>query len=133
MATNEEIKEKYNIKKRQLLLTLKDLEEIIGNEGFNGLIEDWNNQIGLFLNDLDKMLNEARADTIKQILEEARAEARRYSRIVKQAMEAWIMTEEKKFCCHIEYTPNWQTLKVICNKCRKEGKMTFACDGLINW
>ena len=108
MATNEEIKEKYNIKKRQLLLTLKDLEEIIGNEGFNGLIEDWNNQIGLFLNDLDKMLNEARADTIKQILEEARAEARRYSRIVKQAMEAWIMTEEKKFCCHIEYTPNSQ-------------------------
>ena len=34
MGTNEEIKNKYNIKEKQDLITLKDLEEIIGDEGF---------------------------------------------------------------------------------------------------
>ena len=66
MATNDEIKKKYNIKKQQELLTLEDLERIIGTEGFNGLIKDWNNQISLFLDDLDKMLNEARAEGYKE-------------------------------------------------------------------
>ena len=66
MATNDEIKKKYNIKKQKELLTLKDLEKIIGTEGFNGLVNDWNNQISLFLDDLDKMLNEARADGYKE-------------------------------------------------------------------
>ena len=66
MPTNDEIKKKYNIKKQQELLTLEDLERIIGTEGFNGLIKDWNNQISLFLDDLDKMLNEARADGYKE-------------------------------------------------------------------
>ena len=66
MTTNDEIKKKYNIKKQQELLTLEDLERIIGTEGFNGLIKDWNNQISLFLDDLDKMLNEARAEGYKE-------------------------------------------------------------------
>ena len=66
MPTNNEIKKKYNIKKQKELLTLKDLEKIIGTEGFNGLVKDWNNQISLFLDDLDKMLNEARADGYKE-------------------------------------------------------------------
>lgn len=66
MPTNDEIKKKYNIKKQQELLTLEDLERIIGTEGFNGLIKDWNNQISLFLDDLDKMLNEARAEGYKE-------------------------------------------------------------------
>ena len=45
---------------------VEDLERIIGTEGFNGLIKDWNNQISLFLDDLDKMLNEARAEGYKE-------------------------------------------------------------------
>lgn len=58
MGTNEEIKNKYNIKEKQDLITLKDLEEIIGDEGFDGLIEDWNNQIGLLDKEIDKIYEE---------------------------------------------------------------------------
>ena len=43
------------------------------------------------------------------------------------------MNLKQIFCCHAEYTPNWKTLKVTCNKCGKVGNMTFAHDGLINW
>ncbi len=87
MGTNEEIKNKYNIKEKQDLITLKDLEEIIGDEGFDGLIEDWNNQIGLFLNDLDKMLDEARAEGYTD-------ERKRCIDIIKEQMKDEIHNEK---------------------------------------
>ena len=93
MPTNDEIKKKYNIKKKQELLTLEDLERIIGTEGFNGLIKDWNNQISLFLDDLDKMLNEARIDTAKQIFADlfviaGHLQANRYNERILKEMQA---------------------------------------------
>jgi len=62
---NDEIRAKYHIKKHQLIMTISDFKDILKQNGEEGIVADWNNQIRLFLTDSDKMLDEARADQDK--------------------------------------------------------------------